>query len=96
MSELNSIKKILKNHKEYLQKKFYVEKIGVFGSYSKGEETSESDIDILIKFNGPIGWDFIELNEYLESILDKKVDLVSIKALKRQLKDIILKEVIYV
>lgn len=96
MSELKSIEKILKKHKEYLQKKFYVEKIGVFGSYSKGEETSESDIDILVKFNGPIGWDFIELNEYLESILDKKVDLVSIKALKRQLKDIILKEVIYV
>ena len=96
MSELKSIEKILKKHKEYLQKKFYVEKIGVFGSYSKGEETSESDIDILVKFNGPIGWDFIELNEYLESILCKKVDLVSIKALKRQLKDIILKEVIYV
>ncbi len=96
MSELKSIEKILKKHKEYLQKKFYVEKIGVFGSYSKGEETSESDIDILVKFNGPIGWDFIELNEYLESILGKKVDLVSIKALKRQLKDIILKEVIYV
>jgi predicted nucleotidyltransferase len=96
MSELKSIEKILKKHKEYLQKKFYVEKIGVFGSYSKGEETSESDIDILVKFNGPIGWDFIELNEYLESILGKKVDLVSIKALKRQLKDIILKEVIYI
>ena len=96
MSELKSIEIILKKHKEYLQKNFYVEKIGVFGSYSKGEETSESDIDILVKFNGPIGWDFIELNEYLESILGKKVDLVSIKALKRQLKDIILKEVIYV
>ena len=96
MSELKKIEKIIKNHKDYLRKKFYVEKIGVFGSFSKGEETLESDLDILVEFYGPIGWDFVELNEYLESILDKKVDLVSIKALKPQLKDAILKEVIYV
>lgn len=96
MSELKKIETILKKNKDYLRKKFYVEKIGVFGSFSKGEETSASDIDILVKFNGPIGWDVVELNEFLESILGKKVDLVSIKALKPQLKDNILKEVIYV
>ncbi|HEC40994.1 hypothetical protein LCGC14_0718310 [marine sediment metagenome] len=96
MSELEQIKNIIKKHKEYIKNKFYVEKIGVFGSYIKGKEGTESDIDILVEFDGPIGWDFIELNEFLENILNKKVDLVSIKALKSQLKDNILNEVIYV
>ena len=96
MSELKKIEKVLKENKEHIKIKFYVEKIGVFGSYSKGKEKPDSDIDILVEFNGPIGWDFIELNEYLEHILGKKVDLVSIKALKPQLKNDVLNEVIYV
>ena len=90
------MEEIVKKNKEHLKNKFYVEKIGVYGSYSKGKETPESDIDILVEFNGPIGWDFIELNDHLEHILGKKVDLVSIKALKSQLKDEILSEVVYV
>lgn len=96
MSELKRIEKILTRNIEHLKNKFYVEKIGVFGSYSKGKETPESDIDILVEFNGPIGWDFIELNDHLEQLLGNKVDLVSIKALKPQLKDDILSEVVYV
>ncbi len=96
MSELKRIEEILTRNREHLKNKFYVEKIGVFGSYSKGKETPESDIDILVEFNGPIGWDFIELNDHLEHILGKKVDLVSIRALKPQLKDDILSEVVYV
>ena len=96
MSELKRIEEILTRNIEHLKSKFYVEKLGVFGSYSKGKETPESDIDILVEFNGPIGWDFIELNDHLEHILGKKVDLVSIRALKPQLKDDILSEVVYV
>lgn len=96
MSELKRIEEILTRNREHLKNKFYVEKLGVFGSYSKGKETPESDIDILVEFNGPIGWDFIELNDHLEHILGKKVDLVSIRALKPQLKDDILSEVVYV
>ena len=72
--------------------------IGIYltGSYARGEETPESDIDILVELNGPIGWDFTELNDYLEQLLGNRVDLVSIKALKPQLKDDILSEVVYV
>lgn len=96
MNELEHVKVVIKKHKEYIKKKFFVEKIGVFGSYSKSKEGIESDIDILVEFNGPIGWDFIELKDFLENILNKKVDLVSINALKSQLKDNILNEVIYI
>lgn len=96
MNNLQQIEDLIRKEKEYLKKRFYVSKIGVFGSYLKKKETSDSDIDILVEFDGPIGWDFIELQEYLENLLGKKVDLVSIKALKPQLKDDILNEVIYV
>ena len=96
MSELEQIKKVIKKHKEYVKKKFFVKKIGVFGSYTKFKEDTESDVDILVEFDGPIGWDFVELKDFLESILNKKVDLVSIKALKSQIKDNILNEVIYI
>ena len=96
MNELEHIKNIIKKNKEFIKNKFYVEKIGVFGSYTKGKEGTESDVDILVEFDGPIGWDIVELKDFLENILNKKVDLVSIKALKSQIKDNILNEVIYI
>ncbi len=96
MDNLSKIKGILQEYQSELKNKYFVEKIGIFGSYSRREEDSESDIDILVEFNGPIGWDIVELREFLENILNKKVDLVSVKALKPQFKIDILNEVIYV
>lgn len=89
------IKETLKRFKPTLRKKFKVKEIGVFGSYVRGEESEESDIDILVEFSEPIGWEFIDLLEFLEKILGRKVDLVTMRALKPQLKDKILKEVVY-
>ena len=82
--------------KQILSEKFFVDKIGYFGSYSRDEQTEDSDIDILVDFRKPIGWEYFDLQELLENELNTKVDLVSIKALKEQLKDIILKEVRYI
>ena len=96
MIDLKKIESILREHKEYLKNQFYVEQIGVFGSYFRGEETPESDIDIYVKFNGPIGWKFSLLKEFLEKILNKKVDLATKNTLRPQMKDNILHEVIYV
>jgi predicted nucleotidyltransferase len=95
MKSLEKIEKTLKEYKPSLKKKFKVKKIGIFGSYVRGEESKESDVDILVEFYESPGWEFFDLNEYLEEILDKKVDLVTIKALKPQLKDKILKEAIF-
>ena len=86
----------LKALKPSLVAKFYVDKIGYFGSFVRNEQTENSDIDIIVSFNKPLGWAFFELQELLESELNRKVDLVSVKALKEPLKDIILKEVKYV
>lgn len=86
----------LKNNKQNLKSNFHLAKIGLFGSFARGEATNTSDIDIIVKFNKPIGWDFILLKEYLENILNKEVDLVTEEAIKFQMKKEIIKEVIYV
>ncbi|MBZ4686564.1 MAG: uncharacterized protein PWQ96_1221 [Clostridia bacterium] len=79
----------------YLQQCFNVKRIGFFGSYARGENKPDSDIDILIEFFEPIGWEFVELKDYLEKLFGKNVDLVTENALKPQLKKRILNEVIY-
>ncbi len=95
MKERKGIEETLRKYKRVLSEKFKVKEIGIFGSYVRGEDVKESDIDILVEFSEPVGWEFIDLNEFLEEILDKEVDLVTVKALKPQLKDRILKEVVY-
>lgn len=89
----SEIEKILKDHKPYLAKKFHVKKLGIFGSYARNEYSDTSDLDILVEFERPVGLEFVELKEYLESLLHKPVDLVTEAALKPTLKDQILNEV---
>lgn len=90
-----NIEKILKSQKQLLKEKFQVKKIGVFGSFARGEESKDSDIDILVEFYEPIGWEFFDLQDYLKDILRREVDLVTKKALKPQIKTVILNEVKY-
>lgn len=85
----------IKKLKPKLREKYYVEKIGIFGSYARGEEKEESDVDIIVKFFRPIGWDFVDLKDFLEKELDKKIDLTTENALKPQIKEAILSEVRY-
>ncbi len=89
------IEEILKKYKPILREKFNVKKIGIFGSYVRGDESERSDIDILVEFYKPVGWEFIDLKEFLEKVLNKEVDLATVNALRPQLKDKILKEVIF-
>jgi len=81
--------------KPTLLTKYHVDKIGYFGSFVRNEQTDNSDIDIIVSFSKPLGWAFFDLQDLLENELKRKVDLVSIKALKEQLKEIILSEVKY-
>jgi predicted nucleotidyltransferase len=98
MKTIEEIKRILKEHKEELRDRFKVKEIGVFGSYVRGEQRrKESDIDILVEFEEPIGFlEFLGLEEYLSDLLGAKVDLVSRKALKPRIGGYILKEVVYI
>lgn len=95
---LNSveIEQKIRTVKPVLKEKFFVHRIGLFGSFVTGDQTDASDIDILVEFSKPLGWEFFDLKELLETELQQPVDLVSVKALKPQLRDIILKQVKYV
>jgi uncharacterized protein len=78
--------------KPVLSANYNVDKIGYFGSFARNEQTEDSDIDIIVSFRKPLGWAFFDLQELLEKELNRKVDLVSVNALKEQLTDRILKE----
>ncbi len=95
MKTRQEIEKMLKRYKPFLKEKFKVKRIGIFGSYIRGEESEKSDVDILVEFSAQIGWEFIDLKDFLEDILDKEVDLVTVRALKPQIKENILKEVVF-
>ena len=78
-----------------LREKYRVSRVGLFGSYARGEARSGSDADILVEFSEPIGLlKFLELESYLSDALGIRVDLVSKKALKPTIGKRILKEVI--
>ncbi len=97
MKSLKEINAILKAHKEELYEKYKVTEIGIFGSVVRGEHKMRSDIDILVDFEEvPDLLKFINLERYLSRVLKKKVDLVSKKAIRPELKDIILNEAIYI
>lgn len=88
--------KILRQYKPALKEKYNVDKIGVFGSYSRGEQKEDSDIDVLVEFFEPIGlFDFVGLQMELSEQLGKKVDLATKNALKPLIKDSILNDLIY-
>lgn len=93
---LEEIKEILKEHKEEVSRKYKVSEIGIFGSFVRGDQKKRSDIDILVDFYEiPDLFKFIELEEHLRKLLRKKVDLVDKKGIRPELKDRILKEVVY-
>jgi len=95
MKSPKKIEEILKEHKKDLAEKYKVKEIGLFGSYVRGEQRKRSDVDILVEYQEvPDLFKFIELERYLEGILGLKVDLVRKKALRKELKDIILREVV--
>jgi hypothetical protein len=96
MNKKEEILLALKEMKPFLHKNFAVKEIGLFGSFSDGTFTESSDIDILVELEKPIGWKFFSLEIYLQSILGRKVDLVTRNALKEQIKQQILSQINYV
>lgn len=96
MITLSKAKKVLKKNKSRLQQKYFINEIEIFGSYSRGEQNSKSDIDLLVSFRKPIGLEFVDLSEELEELLNHKVDLVSKGALKKRMYESIKQEIVYV
>lgn len=79
---LTTIRQTLALHKQELCDTFFVRRLAVFGSVASGMEREDSDIDMLVEFTRPVGWEIFDLNDYLEQLLQRKVDLTTPAALK--------------
>ncbi|MFH0775354.1 MAG: nucleotidyltransferase family protein [bacterium] len=98
MKTIKEIKQILSEYKEELARNYRIKEIGIFGSYVRGKQNKKSDIDILVDFDEvdiPDLLRFIEMERYLKRLINKKVDLVRKGGIRPELKEIILREVIY-
>jgi len=97
MKTFEEIREVIRGHKEDFREKFGVKEIGIFGSYVKGKQSENSDVDILVELEKPIGFiRFIKLENSFSHLLGIKVDLVTKKALKPYIGKQILQEVHYV
>ena len=97
MSTLQELKAKLEAIKPVLKEHYKVETIGIFGSYSRGEQTQKSDLDILVTFSEPVGvYGFIEVQDFIKKKLGVKVDLVQRGALLPLIKDQVLRETVQV
>ena len=86
----------LRDLKPVLYRDYSVREIGLFGSYADDSFTDESDIDLLVEFEKPVGWKYLSLEIFLENVFGRKIDLVTKNALKEQIRDNILNQVKYV
>ena len=96
MKTREDILDLLLKNKANLQTRYQVTKIALFGSFARGDHSSNSDVDILIEVPASIGLRFVTLAQELQNILQMKVDLVSTRALKKNIRDIIQNEALYV
>jgi predicted nucleotidyltransferase len=82
MKNLKEITAILADHKAELELRFKVKALRIFGSYVRGDHTPGSDLDVMVDFAEPVGFEFIHLADYLEKILGMPVDLTTEDAIK--------------
>jgi predicted nucleotidyltransferase len=95
--ELKEIKGALGRLERQIRKEYKAEIIGLFGSYVRGEQKDESDVDVLVRFlDGATLFDFVGLADFLEERLSLEVDIVSERALRPELREQILKDVVSV
>lgn len=95
MSKLESVEETLRRNKPELERRYGVTRIGVFGSYARQEEDEDSDIDILVELSEPLGWELLDLQDHLEFLLGRNVDLVTTKALRDELSATVMEEVVF-
>jgi hypothetical protein len=88
--------KVLSTNKAELEKRFKVQKLALFGSYAREDQSNESDVDILVDVDPSIGIEFVTLAESIEKLLGIHVELVSRKAIKPRALKLIEQELIYV
>jgi len=97
MSYIENILTTIRHLKPELVARYNIGSIGIFGSVVRDDfSPSTSDIDIIVDFTKPIGIEFVDLAEYLESKINRKVDLVSKNGIKPGYLEQIESEIVYV
>lgn len=71
----------------YLREKYGMEIVTLYGSSSRFEQVEKSDVDVLVELSRPLGFEFVELADYLQNILGRKVDLATFSTFNRSKKD---------
>ncbi len=79
----SDVLKLLNEHREHVRERFGAKRLALFGSAARDELRDDSDIDVLVEFDGPATFDgYFDLKTYLEQLLGRPVDLVTEKGLK--------------
>ena len=91
----NRVVKTIASMRQELSERFTVKRIGVFGSFARGNAGDESDVDIVVDLADPTFDHYMDLKFRLEEVLERSVDLVIADAIKPCLKPIVEQEVIY-
>lgn len=80
---------LLRTHKPLLAERFGVDNLSLFGSFARDQATEDSDVDILVRFNGPATWrSYFGLQFYLEDLLCRRVHLVTSKVLRPEFRSL--------
>lgn len=84
MKAIEEVRTLLAEHQEDLRRRFGVRVVGIFGSFARGEAGPVSDVDLLIELERPLGWEIVDVKEYLEALLGLRVDIVTRGALRKK------------
>lgn len=97
MKKYRDLATLFHQHLPELQKRFGIKSMGIFGSYVRGEQRPDSDLDVLVNYEElPSLIEFIRLEDYLSQLTGIEVDLVMADGLKPRIGERILQEVVYV
>jgi predicted nucleotidyltransferase len=96
MYTLDTIIQTLRQHKPELQRKYPISKLGVFGSYARGEATEKSDIDIAVEIAGPMGLSFVAMADEIEGLFNVKVDVVPKRSIHVSFQKNVERDIVYV
>jgi uncharacterized protein len=89
--------RILAERRSELHENYAVKTLALFGSVARDEARHDSDVDLLVEFSRPVGlFQFIGLQQYLESLLGCPVDLGTVTSLKPYMKESVMQEAIHV
>jgi hypothetical protein len=94
MTTLAELQRLITDHWIELQGAYKLKRLAFFGSYARGEQTPASDVDVLVEFSGPVGFEFVHLADHLEHLFGLPVDLVTPDAIKPNRRELILADLV--